>query len=103
MNYNVDKLKNQLNAKHSIINIAKSTPHNIQLQKIIELDLFSLKINLAERELLHKGLRYQDSGDFQQALKIFTTAGLRTSKPYVTKILIGSLHYEQGQCTLLYN
>lgn len=36
-------------------------------------------------------------GDFSRALEIFTTAGLRTTKPYISKILIGNNFYKESQ------
>lgn len=38
-----------------------------------------------------------EEGDYARAFDIFTTAGLRTSKPYISKILIGNNFYKEAQ------
>ena len=88
----IDKLKLQRRGKASLISLVTQVPRNIQISSIRPLDLFSLKINLAERDILRKGLRYQDLGDFTRAIQLFSSG--HQSKPYISKILLGNLYYQ---------
>ena len=56
---NVDRLKYQQIMKQNILTLSASNPPNIFIGDILDVDLYSLKMNLAERDLLDKGIRYQ--------------------------------------------
>jgi hypothetical protein len=56
---NIDRLKHKQHMQSSIMHLAHTTPVNVLVHGILALDLYSLKMNLAERDLLSKGLRYQ--------------------------------------------
>ena len=56
---NVDKLKYQQMMKQNILLLSESIPPNIFIGDIVDVDLYALKMNLAERDLLEKGIRYQ--------------------------------------------
>ena len=56
---NVDKLKYQQMMKQNILQLSESIPPNVFIGDIVDVDLYALKMNLAERDLLEKGIRYQ--------------------------------------------
>lgn len=77
--------------------LAKKNPPDYQVSNILDIDFTHRKINLGEKDMLQRGLKLENQGDFKAAINCYTNAGAHSKDQQISRMLLGNLNYRNGR------
>ena len=73
----------------------KQLPPDLNVHKLIEIELFNRKINVGDRDLLERGLRHEYVNELDQAIACYTRARKQSKDPYLPRLFLGAVYFKQ--------
>jgi len=94
-----DNLKQSIKAfdkaEKTIKKMSKEVPIDIQIHNMIEIDFHQRNNYCGEKDLFDHGKRCEEEDAIEDAISLYTRAGLHSKEPHLSKIFLGILYFKQ--------
>jgi tetratricopeptide (TPR) repeat protein len=75
----------------------KETPPDVQIHKVLDIDLTNRNVNLWEKGLIDEGRQAEVEGYLDHAVSSLTRAGINSKEPHLSKLFLGSLYFRNAR------
>lgn len=82
-------------AEKTIKKMSKEVPIDIQIHNMMEIDFHQRNGYCGEKDLFEHGKRCEEEDSIEDAISLYTRAGLHSKEPHLSKIFLGVLYFKQ--------